>query len=71
MTKKDLLPCPCGQMPTDLFVRSIGGYKHASVSPDCCGEWAIEFRTVAYDLESVDTKNAAIDAWNRAPRKQA
>jgi hypothetical protein len=44
------------------------GYKYALAVPNCCGEWMIEFRTVAYDLESEATKSAAIEAWNQAPR---
>ena len=66
---KPLLCCPCGKTPTDIIVTSSGqGYKYALAVPNCCGEWMIEFRTVAYDLDSDDTKRAAIDAWNSAPR---
>ena len=63
-----LLCCPCGEIPTDIGVMAGHGYKHAFAVPNCCGEWMIEFRTIAYDLASDATKNAAVEAWNTAPR---
>lgn len=69
LVAQNLLPCPCGKVPTDISVIDMGqGYKYAGAMPNCCGEWIIEFRTVGYDLTGDDTKAAAIDAWNSAPR---
>lgn len=65
----ELLPCPCGKIPTRLYVSDAGqGGKWANVSGDCCGEWTIEFRTGYNALDSAECMEFAIMDWNSAPR---
>lgn len=65
----ELKPCPCGKTPTKLHITDNGqGYKWGNATPDCCGEWGIEFRAVSYDFDSTETYQAAVKAWNHAPR---
>ena len=68
---KEVAVCPCGQTPKALFIRDNGqGIKWASVCGDCCGEWAIEFRTQYKPFNSDECMALAIDAWNDAPRSR-
>jgi len=65
----DLLSCPCGKTPKELFIADAGqGGKWAYVYGDCCSVWEIEFRTEYYGLDSNECMKLAIEAWNDAPR---
>ncbi len=65
MDKPALKPCPCGRIPDQVAVeRDHDRSKWAYVVPTCCGEWSIEFRTGYKE----DCEQAAIKAWNDAPR---
>jgi len=64
-----ILKCPCGCVPEEMHITQSGpSNKYAIATGDCCDAWNVEFRTVKYDIESEATKQAAIQAWNRAPR---
>jgi len=63
-----LEPCPCGSVPKSLEIVSMGQYKYALAVPSCCEEWMIEFRTVNYKLDSDETMDAAVLAWNISTR---
>jgi len=66
-----LAQCPCGEVPEEISViSSDNGCKYALAVPDCCWDWMVEFRTIAYDLESDATKEAAIEAWDKASRSE-
>lgn len=65
----DLKRCPCGQDPKDVSIYNPNqGGKWASVVPDCCGEWMVEFRLNYEDPDSSEAKQLAVEAWNNAPR---
>ena len=69
MKHEALKPCPCGQTPTKLHISETQcSPKWALVAGNCCDEWHIEFRTIKYDMGSDVTYEAAIEAWNDAPR---
>ena len=64
----ELLPCPCGKVPDELFIQSAGsGDKYAYVSAvGCCGEWEIEFNN---NYKVGDESYAlGLKAWNEAAR---
>ena len=63
-----LTKCPCGEVPAELHISPTISSKYAYAAPNCCGEWQIEFHTVKYDIDSEETQQAAIAAWNDAPR---
>ena len=65
-----LLPCPCGETPTELHLDKGATYKWGWVSGNCCNEWHIEFRTVNYQPDSPETMEQAIKYWNDALRAQ-
>ena len=59
--------CPCGQIPSALDLQENGqGGKYMLASPNCCGEWAIEFR--ANYTKGEEAMKLAISAWNAMPR---
>ena len=65
----ELKQCPCGETPTKLHLKDNGqGYKYVSVTPECCGDWTTECRTVNYETQSVETYVNAVKAWNDLPR---
>jgi len=65
----ELKPCPCGKIPKELGVYDANqGAKWAWVNADCCGEWAIEFRTQYKPFDSPECMQLAKDAWNAASR---
>jgi hypothetical protein len=64
----DLLPCPCGQTPTELFIEDGHTIKYAMVCGQCCGEWSSEFRTNYSALDSDECMDLAIKCWNGLPR---
>lgn len=67
-SEKNIARCPCGKIPEHLSIQCFGSYKYALVYGSCCGEWMIEFRVPAYDPDSPDAADAALEAWNKAPR---
>jgi len=65
----DIKQCPCGEIPEKLCISDAGqGGKWAMVSPYCCGEWSLEFRTSYTALDSDECMQYALQAWNEAPR---
>lgn len=66
----DLEPCPCGKTPEKLFITDGHLARYSWASPDCCGEWAIEFdnhyQTMSTDAN--DVMDLAVAAWNEASR---
>lgn len=69
MQTNEIKPCPCGKVPTELFLADANqGMKWAFASGDCCGEWIIEFRTNYATLDSDECKRLALEAWNGTPR---
>ncbi len=65
-----LLPCPCGETPSELCIQdNAQGGKWALAFGDCCNEWMIEFRAEYHPLDSVDCMSLAIEAWNLSRRK--
>jgi len=70
MALTSIKPCPCGATPNKLLIVSAGqGGKWANVLGDCCGEWAIEFRTQYKPLDSDECMALAVEAWDKAPRQ--
>lgn len=69
MQNYKLNPCPCGKIPE--FVTLTYGYssKWGLVMGNCCSEWMVEFRTGFQPLDSKEAMDAAVEAWNAAPRK--
>lgn len=66
---EELKPCPCGEIPNELYVTDAGqGGKWAYVYGDCCSTWEIEFRTEYNALDSKECMKLATGAWNEAPR---
>lgn len=63
-----LAVCPCGRVPQSLYISD--GVKWAFVSPSCCSEWHIEFRTQYNKADTKECMDLAIEAWNSAPRKE-
>jgi hypothetical protein len=67
----DLLACPCGAVPEELFIRCGSTHRWRYVSGDCCGEWEIEARVPVVG-EEANLKDQQADAcaraWNNAPR---
>lgn len=60
-------PCPCGKIPTGLFIVNINAVeKWKYVAGDCCGAWETEFR--AQYKQDDEMYDLAIEAWNEAPR---
>jgi len=64
----DLLSCPCGQIPSSLYISEGQCSKWAYVSGNCCNEWNIEFRTQYLALDSEECMKLAIEEWNDATR---
>jgi len=65
----ELLPCPCGEIPTALNITDANqGSKWAFASGNCCGEWTIEFRTQYRPIDGREVKHLAYVAWNDSPR---
>jgi hypothetical protein len=62
-----LKPCPCGEVPTKLFITDVANGS-AFAYGNCCGEWPISFRTDARPKDSMECMKRAFRAWNRAPR---
>ncbi len=70
MKNKNIKPCPCGRPIDELCISDAGqGGKWAYVTGNCCGEWAIEFRTSYTKWNSTECMELAITAWNNAPRQ--
>ena len=67
----NLNPCPCGEVPTDLCINEGSTHRWVYVSGNCCGVWEMEVRVNFHPIDSQQTKDAAISAWNEAPRKPA
>ncbi len=66
-----LAACPCGKVPTSLHIKLSGeGYKYAIASPDCCGDWLIEFRADYLPFDSEECQRRAREEWNAAPRSE-
>ena len=63
----DLKPCPCGKTPSDVSQYGSPYDKWVWASPDCCGEWSVEYRS-GYAQNEDDQKRNAEFAWNNAPR---
>jgi len=65
---KKLKPCPCGKTPTSL--QTYTGYPWGTCAGDCYGDWFFEFRTINVSSKDPgkDCMEAAIEAWNDAPR---
>jgi len=59
-------PCPCGGTPKriDAFVPANGLYA----VPSCCKFWGVYFRPPDAGLIGRKTREAALQAWNDAPR---
>lgn len=67
-----LLPCPCGSTPTKLHISGEHhGPKWAHCTGDCCGEWSIEYRNNYTPLDTPETMELAVAAWNEATRAKA
>lgn len=64
-----LKPCPCGKVPTALNVFE-GDCKWYQASGNCCGEWLIEFRSHYRKVDSPEAYQLAVEAWNKAARKE-
>lgn len=60
--------CPCGEYPKSLSITDTLSGKWAFVTPDCCGEWMIEYRN-GYET-GIERENLALEAWNEAPRPE-
>lgn len=60
--------CPCGEVPTGLDLEFGYVTKWDKVTPNCCGEWMIEFRTGYLDPDSKEMEQLKIKVWNEAPR---
>ena len=67
---KDLKPCPCGSKPDKLGISTGSTGRWAYCFCPECGDWAIEFRLNYVDPGSSEAQQFAIEAWNKAPRKQ-
>lgn len=65
-----LAKCPCGKTPTKISVQEGFNPKYAWATPDCCGEWSVEFRTEYLHLDRPEIQPLADAAWNEAPRKE-
>ena len=64
-----LKQCPCGKTPTLLDIyKAESSPKWAYLTPNCCSEWSIEFRTIDYDMDSLETMKEAHRVWNNADR---
>lgn len=68
-----LKPCPCGKTPEALSFNEGYSSKYGFVTPTCCGEWHIEFRTGYNQIE--ERNLPALErlmemAWNDAPRPE-
>lgn len=65
-----LLPCPCGEVPTELIVTSHEGDwpKWAMASGNCCSDWHVEFRNDWKQIGSPECADRAARAWNKAAR---
>lgn len=66
----ELMPCPCGQTPTELHVTShdFDHPKWAMASGNCCNDWNVEFRNEWARIGSTKCAENAARAWNAAPR---
>lgn len=64
-----LKPCPCGKTPKQLCVTEGITHRWIYVTGDCCGEWMIEGRSNLAKVGTPECSDAAIDAWNNAPRR--
>lgn len=61
----ELLPCPCGKIPTGLNVQGEGD-KYAFTSGNCCGAWYVEFRNGW--TQGDESYARAVEAWNKETR---
>lgn len=65
----ELMPCPCGMVPTRLVVDGDGERpKWAMVTGICCTEWHLHFRNSYHPIDSEESNRLAREAWNAAPR---
>lgn len=64
----ELKRCPCGEVPTTVYVVESNSSKYMHVVGGCCGEWMIEFRTNYHPAGTSECKALAVEAWNNAPR---
>ena len=62
----NLKKCPCGAIPTALYLRDLDGQGMKWVRAECdvCGEWTIEFRS-GESLSLVEAMEMAENIWNR------
>ncbi len=68
-TDHELKQCPCGKIPERLDIISEHNRpKWAYASPECCGEWMIEFRNQYDDVTSKESYRKAVVAWNETTR---
>jgi hypothetical protein len=60
-----LKPCPCGKVPTNLFLEGDHMQKYRNATCDC-GDWSVEYRNDYADGDKARIK--AERAWNEARR---
>lgn len=63
----ELLPCPCGEVPSGLLIEMGQRAKYGQCMGDCCAEWSVEFRN-GYSQDQHETLGRAQEAWNSARR---
>lgn len=70
----NLARCPCGEIPSSLFVMDGDTYRTHVVSGTCCGEWSIDVK-LPIELSirnagpiSPERMEYLESAWNAAPR---
>ena len=68
--KLELRACPCGQVPTGLYIELLTttdmGAKMGAAAGSCCGTWRVEF--LNRYAKGEDSLKLAVQAWNDAPR---
>ena len=62
----ELKQCPCGKTPTHLSSNKTQGHKWMDITPNCCGEWTVEGRTMY--KEGDELYELAVQTWNESPR---
>lgn len=67
-----LAPCPCGEVPTQLFVSGSDSDEEGFVCGSCCNKWNVLFFLGAGEkFYSGKSLKLAAEAWNAAPRKRS
>lgn len=65
-----LASCPCGEVPTQLFVFMIDT-RSAIVFGSCCNKWGVHFLVPEGEYGTDTSAKLSTEAWNAAPRKRS